>query len=348
MSAWERLLAMFLGVTVIPLKVLYYSALFFPTIILSFIEAHNQLITPVFTNWQRLWGLSSYRELFEQVISDTVIYIITMSLMSAYLLGSYALIVIKPFFQFVFKGLQRGYNEGMNGYNELNNELRQELHVFITLNDNESNQLQEADPSFPKIKLLDADELKNAQLIIKDYSAAKPAELKSLTTKVERYKALMSSLDKVKEACKKPDFSEIENELIPYTDIITPIVLEKLYLNTDNTWRAVPVQTYISDKDTFLGWLKQNAIHPLSRDSINQPEKYNGKDTRYTWTVLTGDNCDAIELHDGAEEIRALIKVLSAKLPVVGNPGVSAPRSFFALASAKAPLDMPVDNSLSI
>lgn len=318
MTLWERLLAMFLGIVVLPLTVLYYSTVFLIFLLKNLIVNTPVLFTILLERWRGILNLPSYGEILDNIVVDTLLAMTIIFLVP----GKAFLLFIEYFFEFAYKGMVQGYNEGMVGYNRLHGELRQ---IFEELNVNHKPH------SVPKYTLLTEDELNQAKQVI---ASSKQAALPSLTTKIERYKALLSTLNKVQVACTNSNYSEIEDQLSTYTDIQTPLLLEKLYLGADNIWHAVPVQTYISDKNSFERWISEGNTHPLTRDNINKPSEYNGQKTRYNKKVLTAENCDAIELYDLAGDIRALLKEVVPKQATAIKPENSAPGTFFAAAPA--------------
>jgi hypothetical protein len=47
-------------------------------------------------------------------------------------------------------------------------------------------------------------------------------------------------------------------------DIAIPIVLIKQYQTPDNVWHSVPANSYVTDKQNMITWLREKSTHPLN------------------------------------------------------------------------------------
>jgi hypothetical protein len=101
-------------------------------------------------------------------------------------------------------------------------------------------------------------------------------------------------------------------ELVVYTDIETPILFVKQYKTKEGQWKAVPNATHLADKESMRHWLKGKAVHPVHNDKINEPPKYEGKETRYIWHDYKGYSQLQTQL---AQEIRQVISVQPEIVP---------------------------------
>ncbi|KTD14584.1 coiled coil protein [Legionella gratiana] len=79
-------------------------------------------------------------------------------------------------------------------------------------------------------------------------------------------------------------------------------------------WYHVPASSYVTDKESFLHLLKKNPMHPLIRDRFKKPEPYHHMETRYLWYELTENDCSSQELSDAVVEIRVLVDRLLSQL----------------------------------
>ncbi|MGL5741466.1 MAG: coiled coil protein [Legionella sp.] len=156
-------------------------------------------------------------------------------------------------------------------------------------------------------------------------------QLKTLRT---QYKDLSLKLDKVRSALESNDKSKIEDELIAYNDVETPILLVKQYKDGVH-WRNVPAASYVTDKDSLVQWLKTNPRHPVNKDILKTPQPYNGNETRYNWYELKKDNCSSQELGEAATKMRAFVRELTPSLSEAQRIKLglrSASQSFFDMA----------------
>lgn len=122
------------------------------------------------------------------------------------------------------------------------------------------------------------------QLMAKDIAA--------LTNDFERYNDLFNRLLSLDLALRlkgsDPSLPDVEDEVIPATEISQPSLLVKQYYDEAlHSWRAVPAYTHIMDQANLFEWQKQCEnqrkpfTHPLNRDDIDAAEGYNGQKTRY-------------------------------------------------------------------
>lgn len=182
-------------------------------------------------------------------------------------------------------------------------------------------------------KLLDDSEVEVAEALVvysKENADKTPSvtqkAYEQLNTKIERYKDLKKNLDQLRTALmeKVPlkDNDSIEDQLSSFDNITTPILLYKQLLTiVDGTeqWRVSPASSHITDKDRIQQWLNQGTVvlHPTTREPLQDQEGNSG--TRHRWHLLTVDDCRAQELYEVAEEIRALIQLITAPAASVGN-----------------------------
>ncbi|MCW8408646.1 coiled coil protein [Legionella sp. PATHC035] len=128
-----------------------------------------------------------------------------------------------------------------------------------------------------------------------------------------QYQDLSLKLEKVRVALEQDDKSQIKDELIVDMEVDTPILLVKQYQDGQK-WLNIPATSYVTDKDNLLNWLQHSPVHPLNKDLLKEPGDYNGKKTRYIWYLLTKDNCSSQELDEAAVQIRFLVNALSIRL----------------------------------
>ena len=129
-----------------------------------------------------------------------------------------------------------------------------------------------------------------SELIQEEKLVAKTiAELKD---DFKRYNDLISRLQSLDVSLNlkgsEPILPDIDDEVMAAFDIRQPSLLVKQYYDAaSHSWRAVPASTRIIDQANLSEWWKQcdkqktPFTHPLNRDNINAPEKYNGHETRY-------------------------------------------------------------------
>lgn len=170
-------------------------------------------------------------------------------------------------------------------------------------------------------KLLQPNEISSVTHLINEFSKLSvnfeiKEKLTTLKTRHEQYIHLAQRLDAVQTALKNNTKENIDDELIAYNSVETPILFIKQYQDNEQ-WHNVPAMSYITDKNSILEWLKTTATHPINRDEIKNPPKYLGHPTQYIWYELTANSCYSQELGAGTTEIRNLYQELSGLIPEV-------------------------------
>ncbi|KTD63775.1 coiled coil protein [Legionella santicrucis] len=188
-------------------------------------------------------------------------------------------------------------------------------HFEIVHEDFEIPDLQNKEPREPPI-LFDETELKRIEGLLAHLTNVKEPlarqtkeQLTILKILYTQYKDLFSKLEEVHLALLSNEKSQIKDELIAYNKVRIPILLVKQYKKGE-CWYHVPAASYVTDRDSFLHLLKKNSKHPLNRDLFKKPRSYNQMETRYLWYELTENYCSSQELSDGVVEIRVLVDEL--------------------------------------
>ncbi|MCW8398537.1 coiled coil protein [Legionella sp. PATHC038] len=169
-------------------------------------------------------------------------------------------------------------------------------------------------------KLLNENQLKIIQKLIDELPKLKDPlpplakkQFESLQKLYTQYQDLSLKLEKVRLALEQDDKSQIKDELIADMEVNTPILLVKQYQDGQK-WLNIPATSYVTDKNNLLQWLQHSPVHPLNKDVLKEPGDYNGKKTRYIWYLLTKDNCSSQELDEAAVQMRFLVNALSIRL----------------------------------
>ncbi|PWY57559.1 coiled coil protein [Legionella qingyii] len=223
-----------------------------------------------------------------------------------------------------------------DGFQRIRGELQD---VVVVHEDLEVPDLEHKDTKKPPL-LWDHTQLQKIDALINelaDVKAPLPHEAKQRLDSLKKlsiqYNLLSKKLEEVRTALVNDDKTQIKDELIAYNDVETPILLVKQYKNeTDGKWYNVPANSYVTDKESLLHWLKENPRHPLNKDLLKNPDQYNGMTTRYIWYVLTIEDCSSQELDEAAAQMSiladALLAVLSNSQKIKLGLG-SSPQSFF-------------------
>jgi hypothetical protein len=133
-------------------------------------------------------------------------------------------------------------------------------------------------------------------------------------------------MELVQDAILNNNPSAINDECVSM-EVVTPIIIIKQYQTPDQVWHSVPANSYVTDKEVLLTWLRQRPTHPLNNDVLMSPTPYEGMPTRYKWDELTAKNCFSVpELQEDAVLIRGLLNTLPAQL-VVAKRNTSSPGS---------------------
>lgn len=170
--------------------------------------------------------------------------------------------------------------------------------------------------------------------------------LNTLKVKTGYYKDLSQKLEEVHTALMNKDHEAINDELIRFTTVETPIWFFKQY-QKKGQWHTIYHKGYVTDKNALTSWLEANGSHPLYAELVEKPRMHNPSPkspnthamspTRYRWNALTVDNCSVQELGEIASQLRKLTAKLSSRLESVQsiNPGAgSSAQSIFGTKGA--------------
>lgn len=372
----ERLLAIFLGVTVLPLRILAFNALYALLAILLGVVATFGLpiiLASVFNDM----GISKTKNI---LINTFFIFPLFGAIAASAIVTAVAYLAYDTVingFKSMFYGIKNGFFDGMDGFrqalasqhsviqdidvymrafeagvnpNELINDVdfdgfqrvRGELQDVVVVH--EDLEVPDLESRGPKTAPLFSDkQIETINKIIAELAQSKESlssrvksQLEDLQIVFSQYKELWKKLEEVRSALRDKDKTRITDEMIAYNEVETPILLVKQYKQGEK-WHNVPANSYVTDKQSLLQWLKTNPKHPLNKDLLKHPEPYDTKETRYIWYELTQDNCSSQELGEAAERINILIKHL---LPILttqqrSNLGLgSNPFSFFSIKEA--------------
>lgn len=199
-----------------------------------------------------------------------------------------------------------------DGFQRIRGELQD---VVVVREDLEVPDLQDKNPKAATQLLSDIEYKKIDELINKLSLSKEPLQpeikrqLDALKTLYTQYKDLSQKLEDVRSALIGGDKSKIKDEMIAYNEVDTPILLVKQY-NDAGVWRNVPAASYVTDKESLLRWLKLNPKHTLLKDPLKKPDAYNKMATQYIWYELTKDDCSSQELDEAAAEMRILVNAL--------------------------------------
>ncbi|QEY52810.1 coiled coil protein [Legionella longbeachae] len=182
--------------------------------------------------------------------------------------------------------------------------------------------LQNKDPLEPPI-LFEETELKKIEELIVHLTHLEAhltqqirEQLTILKILYTQYKDLFSKLSEVHLALLSNKKNQIKDELIAYNKVRIPILLVKQYKKGGH-WHHVPAASYVTDRESFLHLLKKSSKHPLNRDLFKKPKPYKQMETRYLWYELTENYCSSQELSDAVVEIRVLMNALLSQLNVI-------------------------------
>ncbi|MCE0722434.1 coiled coil protein [Legionella resiliens] len=164
-------------------------------------------------------------------------------------------------------------------------------------------------------------ELKKINTLIKNLTNSQDSlsleekkRLDALKTLYTQYNDLSKKLEDVRTALVENDKTRIKDEMIAFNEVETPILLVKQY-KKEEQWHNVPASSYVTDKESLLHWLKQNPKHPLNKDTLKKPEYYKQMETQYIWYELTKDECTSQELAEIATQMSDLLQMLLPLVP---------------------------------
>ncbi|MCW8444863.1 coiled coil protein [Fluoribacter gormanii] len=370
----KHLLAILLGITVLPLRILAYNMVYATIALLLGVATVIGLPIAMASSFKDsgMSAMTNFLLTMMVVVPMTLaITTIALTITATYLIYNTVINMLESFwlgfkngllyemdgfwsaynsqtlFDVDLVSLFRAYVAGVNteeliddvdfdGFQRIRGELED---VVVVHEDLEVPDLEHKDSKKPSL-LLDHTQLQRIDKLIKELAELKDPlphqakqHLESLKTLYMQYNDLSKKLDEVRTALVKNDKTQIKDEIIAYNDVETPILLVKQYKNEkDGKWYNVPANSYVTDKDSLLHWLKQNPRHPLNKDLLKNPDPYNGMTTRYTWYVLTIEECSSQELDEAAAQMSVLADTLLSILPQKIELGLGAsPQSFFGL-----------------
>lgn len=351
MYVLERLLAIFLGIIVLPLRV--FACHFLYLIIALFVFIFAFLGLPLsFALTLNHEGISKAANIFLTLffVFPITAIIITgaLALLTVFLLCS----TIVDMAEAVGLGFINSLLYGMDGFwNTLGTQhifsevVWSPIKAFVgfansnyVTNDGEDQRIMEGLQNFEIVhEDLEIPDLQNKEpreppILFKETELKKIEELiahltnvkESLTQQTKeqltilkilyiQYKDLFSKLEEVHLALMSHEKSQIKDELIAYNKVRIPILLAKQYKKGEH-WYHVPAASYVTDRDSFLHLLKNHSKHPLNRDLFKKPRPYNQMETRYIWYELTENYCFSQELSDAVIEIRVVMNALLSQL----------------------------------
>lgn len=357
-----RLLAILLGVTVLPMRWLLGFTLhaLVSTLLIIGLTIAAPIITAIILSQT---NLSKFYLIPISLVIGPVVSVFLAIIFLAQNAISWNYLAVNKVFEYIVIGFSRGLVDGLDGFIQAWNEQStpwtatyQSLRVFFSRMAGPLPQ-QEENPAgaFDRLRLVlgDVEEAvgpnrgqANPDIVIKnpgqgseplsneeinqfqqllDSNRGKAPKLSIL---FERYKTLSTSLNKAQRYLLSKQAEEgIEDELIVGCEVNSPIFFFKQY-NYAGSWHSVPASGYITDEQSLRTWLQNHNTHPLTRDPITQssPYKLNNQpyETRYRYHELTAENCSVQELREGAEKIREVLAAgLEAVLPH-HYPGLSA------------------------
>ncbi len=347
----NHLLAILLGITILPLRIFAYNTLFaiFATLIGVGAVIHLPLAFAYTFKNEGMSPTMNFLLTMLVVVPMTVATIsIVFAMTATYLIYDTVLGMLESF----WLGFRSGLLYEMEGFGNayrtqtLSSDLFVQLRAFIDwVNEEESidevdfdgfqrirGELQDVvvvheDLEVPDLeqknpkklsKLLDKTQLQQIEKLInvltqpkKPLSHQEKQQLESLKKLYMQYNDLSKKLEEVRVALEQDDKTQIKDEIIAYNEVETPILLVKQYKNDqDDKWYNVPANSYVTDKESLLQWLKLKPRHPLNKDLLKKPDFYNGMTTRYIWYVLTLEDCTSQELDEAAAQMSVLVEAL--------------------------------------
>ncbi|WP_454782702.1 coiled coil protein [Legionella sp. WA2022007384] len=348
MHILKHLLAILLGITILPLRKLAYNMWY--TMLAGFAGLAAIIVLPLsLASMFKNEGMSPTKNflLTMLVIVPIIVALISivLAITATYLIYDTVINMLESFWDGFRGGLlyemegfwsayhsQRVFNEELflridafiNGINEEEpiddvdfdgfQRVRGELQdVVVVHEDLEVPDLEHKDTKKTST-LLDKTQLEKIDKLIKalthpntPLSHQVKEQLASLKKLYMQYNDLSNKLEEVRVALVENDKTKIKDEIIAYNDVDIPILLVKQYqCSKDKKWHNVPANSYITDKESLLHWLKQKPRHPLNKDLLKTPDSYNGMKTRYTWYVLTKEDCSSQELDEAAAQMTVL------------------------------------------
>ncbi|WP_412756927.1 coiled coil protein [Legionella bozemanae] len=371
MYVLKRLLAIVLGVIVLPLRILAYNALYEAIAFLLGVAGVISLPIYLASVFKDLGVSTAKNFLLTTVVIFPLVATVmatTFAVITAFLVYNTAINMLESFWLGFRSGLlhemdgfwnafalqhtltqdidlhTRAFQAGVHADDLINDvdfdgfqRIRGELQdVVVVKEDLEVPDLESKGPR-ESHTLLNDSELEKINTLIQELtnpqdplSPEEKRQLDALKTLYTQYNDLSKKLEDVRTALMENDKTRIKDEMIAYNEVETPILLVKQYMKEEQ-WHNVPANSYVTDKESLLHWLKQNPKHPLNKDLLKKPEPYNKMVTRYTWYELTKEECSSQELTEAAAQMNDLIHALTPLLSLQKiNRGLgSVPQSFF-------------------
>lgn len=366
-----RFLAAFLGITFLPLRIFVHNVLaglvIFLTVagivivglpIIALVKAYNA------RGLDGLLGAAALITLFWLPVAPCILVITGIFLLCQ---------IVADTLITAWNGLKQGLLRGMEGFwREFDAQRSFGLQVVLWLFADNSNAINDVDfDGFQRIPgelvdvpvarenlevpdlqgnvpnkqstLLTDIELKQIEELIEGYRKSREPlspevkeQVENLKTLLGQYNDLFSKLKDVRVALEKNEQHKINDDLVAFNEVKTPILLIKQYQKGEE-WYNVPACSYVTDKDSLLTWLKNSPKHPANNDFLKNPPLYNGMKTQYIWYELTANNCFSQELNEAAVEMRFLAKALTDKLSEIQRMSLgsgTSSQTFFAVAPA--------------
>lgn len=346
-----RLLATLLGVTVLPMRWLLGLALnvLVSTLLIIGLIIASPIITAILLSQLNL------SKFYVILVSLVIAPVVAVSLAIANLALNaifWPFLVTENVFKYINIGFKQGLRDGLGGFIRAWNDqitpwttIAQSIRVFFNrraqprqqagIDQREFDRLQQIAEDVA-IVTLPYDQRPAQNLAIENTQeswaplnqeeitqfdnllATSDPQAINLTICFERYKSLSTSLEKTQQCIIDNQHEDIEDALIPFTEVNSPIFFFKQY-KCNNQWLSVPAVGYITDEQGLRTWLQSQSTHPINRENINQPNRYtlNGEsyETRYRYHALTAQDCSVQELREGAAKIRLVLRAQPNSAP---------------------------------
>lgn len=350
----ERFLAIFLGITVLPLRVLVYNALYAMSALL--IGVAFMLGLPL------MLALTLNHEgipkAVNMIMSTFIVFPITVvatavafALLTGYLLCSTLIYTLSS----LGLGFKNGLLYGMNGFwtalsrqqiisqdasnlfrtflvsaggeglTEGNDFVRvqrvgERWQDLVVVHENlDVPDLQSKEPRAPPV-LLSASELNKIEALIEQLTYFKEPLAQPIKAQLVVLKTLCSQYKDLFCKLEEVRLALVNNDRGKIKDELIAYnkvnipILLVKQYAKDGFWYNVPAASYVGDRDSFLYLLKKSALHPLHKDRFKKPEPYEQMETRYIWHELTENDCSFQELNHLVVEIRVLVDRLLPQL----------------------------------
>ncbi|HHT0592481.1 TPA: coiled coil protein [Legionella anisa] len=352
----KRLLAIVLGVIVLPLRIFAYNALYEATLFLLGVAAVISL--PIFlASAFKAHGVSTAKNF---LLTTLIIFplvatavAIAFAVTTAFLVYNTIINMLESFWLGFRSGLLhempgfwnafasqhilmqdidlhvRAFQAGVHADELIDDvdfdgfqRIRGELHdVVVVKEDLDVPDLENKDPR-EFHTLLNDTELEKISTLIKELSNPQgplsPEEKKQL----DALKTLYTQYNDLSKKLDDVRIALVENDKTRIKDEMIAYnevetpILLVKQYKKEEQWHNVPASSYVTDKESLLHWLKQNPKHPLLKDLLKKPDAYNKMETRYIWYELTKEDCSSQELAEAAVQMNALAQAL---LPLLSS-----------------------------